>query len=438
MSSTLLRAVATAAALVAYGCGAGPGERARAALPIVDLEELETPAAPGSGQPNLAVGPDGRVYLTWLEPGDSAHHALRLATLEPAAPEQAVRQPARWSAPTTIATGDDFFANWADFPSLAALPDGSLAAHWLVRTGRGAAYDIHLAHSTDGAASWSPALTPHRDGTVSEHGFVSLIPEPNGGVTAIWLDGRGYAAADAAASDTGNASAADHDAHAEMALLATTIGPDGALGEEILLDRRTCDCCQTAAARTAAGPIVAYRDRSAEEVRDIVVTRRINGRWTEPRAVHDDGWTIAACPVNGPALAAEGERVAVAWFTAARDTPRVRLAFSDDAGATFAPPIEIDDGAPAGRVGLALLPDGAALVSWIERVAGSAEVRVRRVAPGASRGVDTYSEALTIATSSAERASGFPRMIRTGDQIILAWTDPARPSRVHTVRATIP
>jgi hypothetical protein len=370
-----------------------------------------------------------------------------MATLEAAG-----HGPARWSAPTTIATGDDFFANWADFPSLAALPDGSLAAHWLVRTGKGAAYDIHLAHSRDGGATWSPALTPHRDGTVSEHGFVSLIPEPDGGVTAVWLDGRGYAAAEVAASTTasttGSDGAGDHDSHGEMMLLATTIGPNGSLGEETILDSRTCDCCQTAAAWTTAGPIVAYRDRSADEVRDILITRRVLGRWTEPRAVYDDAWIIAACPVNGPALAAEGNHVAVAWFTAARDTPRVRIAFSDDAGATFAPPIEVDDGAPAGRVAIVLLPDGSALVSWIERVSGNAEIRVRKIAPAARRGAATktvsrslpgaYSEAFTITTSSAERASGFPRMIRFGDQIILAWTDPSRPSRVHTVRAMIP
>jgi hypothetical protein len=415
-----------------------PGERAGLdAPPLVALEEIATPAAPGSGQPNLAVGPNGRVYMTWIEPGAAARHALRMATLELAAPA-----PMGWSPATTIAEGDDFFVNWADFPSLAALPDGSLAAHWLVRTGGGAAYDIHLARSHDDGATWSPALTPHRDGTVSEHGFVSLIPEPEGGVTAVWLDGRGYAAAEATEG------ADDHGAHGEMALLATTIGADGMLGEEAILDGRTCDCCQTAAAWTAAGPIVAYRDRTGDEVRDIVVTRRIDGRWTEPRAVHDDHWTIAACPVNGPALAADGSHLAVAWFTAARDTPRVRLAFSNDAGASFAPPIEVDDGAPAGRIGLALLPDGSALVSWIERVAGSAEVRVRRIAPGASRGTANrvgsrsptglYSEAITIAASSAERASGFPRMTRAGDQVILTWTDPARPSRVLTVRATIP
>jgi hypothetical protein len=415
----LQRAVATAAALVAYGCGATPGERGSDAPPLVAIEELASPASPGSGQPNLAVGPDGRVYLTWLEPGDSARRTLRMATIESAA-----QGTSEWSAPITIAVGDDFFVNWADFPSLAPLPDGSLAAHWLVRTGKGAAYDIHLARSDDSGETWTPALIPHRDGTVSEHGFVSLLPEPDGGLSVVWLDGREYAAAGA---DTG-----DQDLHGEMTLRTAIIGPDGALGEELLLDGRTCDCCQTAAAWTTAGPIVAYRDRTEEEVRDIVVTRRIDGRWTEPRAVHDDGWTIAACPVNGPALAAEGDHVTLAWFTAARDTPRVRVAFSDDAGATFSPPVEVDDGAPAGRVGVVLLPDGDALVSWIERVAGDAEVRVRRV------GADgVTSRPLAIASSTAERASGFPRIVRAGDRIIMAWTVPGPASQVRTLRASI-
>ncbi len=431
MSIGFRRAVAFAAALAASGCGAALDKPAPDAPPLVAIEELASPAAPGSGEPNLTVGPDGRVYLTWLEPGESARHTLRLATLGPEG----------WTQPATVAAGDDFFVNWADFPSLAALPDGSLAAHWLVRTGRGAAYDIHLARSTDGGATWGPALIPHRDGTVSEHGFVSLFPETGGGLNAVWLDGRGYAAS----------GAGDHDLHAEMMLRATTIGPDGAPGDDILLDERTCDCCQTAAGWTAEGPIVVYRDRSAEEVRDIAVTRRIDGRWTEPAAVHEDGWVIAACPVNGPALAAEGHRVAVAWFTAARDTARVRVAFSDDAGATFGPPLEVDDGAPAGRVGIVLLPDGAALVSWIERVDGEAEVRVRRVGPerqlAARDGAGTADRtgasvqvgpSLAIATSSAERASGFPRMVRSGDRIVFAWTDPGRPSRVHTAVARLP
>ena len=38
--------------------------------------------------------------------------------------------------------------------------------------------------------------------------------------------------------------------------------------------------------------MIAYRDRSADEVRDISIVRRVGGRWTKPAPVHDDGWKI--------------------------------------------------------------------------------------------------------------------------------------------------
>lgn len=218
-----------------------------------------------------------------------------------------------------------------------------------------------------------------------------------------------------------------------MTVRQTTIGRQGELGPEMLLDPRACDCCQTAAALTSDGPILVYRDRSPREVRDIAITRHVDGRWTEPRRVHDDGWVIPACPVNGPAVSADGRRVAVAWFTAAQDTPRVRVAFSDDAGAGFAPPVRIDDGDPAGRVDIELLPGAAALVSWIERTADGAEVRVRRVQSDGRVG-----PSVAIATSTAERASGFPRMARSGDVVVFAWTQPGSPSRVRVARARVP
>jgi hypothetical protein len=407
-----------AATTVAAGCGAGPGEPP----PLGEIVELASPTAPGSGEPNLAVGPDGRVYLSWLEPAPGTPTSGASTRDGTFALKFSVRDGAGWSAPASVVQSDDLFVNWADFPSLAPLPDGSLAAHWLVRTGRGAAYDIHLARSTDGGATWSPAVIPHRDGTVTEHGFVSLLADEDGRLVAVWLDGREYA----------EAGAGSHDPKGEMTIRTATIGPDGVLADEHLLDGRTCDCCQTAAALTADGPIVAYRDRSADEVRDIVVVRRVGGRWMEPRVVHDDGWAIAACPVNGPAIAAEGRRVAIAWFTAARDTARVRLAFSDDAGASFGAPIRVDDGDPAGRVDVELLPGGGALVSWIERTGDGAEVRVRRVEADGAIG-----PALTIAASSAERASGFPRMARSGDEVVFAWTEPGHPSRVRLAVAKL-
>jgi hypothetical protein len=266
-------------------------------------------------------------------------------------------------------------------------------------------------------------VSPHRDSTETEHGFVSLFPAGNSALGAVWLDGRN--AAHAAPGPGG------HGAEADMTLRYTTISPDGTLGEEIVIDGRTCECCQTDAAIASAGPVVVYRDRSPDEVRDIYISRRVGGQWSPPAAVHADGWTIPGCPVNGPAVAAAGDRVAVAWFTEAGDTARVRLAFSPDGGASFDAPIRVDDGDPAGRVDLLLLDDGAALVSWLER-SDTASIRVRHVTAGGALGPAT-----TIAMTSAARSSGFPRMVRAGDRVIFAWTEPGEPSRIHVASSAL-
>jgi hypothetical protein len=177
---------------------------------------------------------------------------------------------------------------------------------------------------------------------------------------------------------------------------------------------------------TARGPVVVYRDRSDAEVRDISILREIEGEWTAPRPVHADEWTVNFCPVNGPAIVADGEAVAVAWFTGARDTSKVQVAFSTDAGATFGEPVRVDEGTPAGRVGLQWL-GGDVLVSWLERGAAgdTAFVKVRRVRRDGSAGAP-----VTVSTSSGTRSSGFPRMVRAGDGVILAWTIPGSPSAV--------
>ena len=302
-----------------------------------------------------------------------------------------------WSPRARVVHGDSLFVNWADFPSVAATEDGTLWAHWLRRrSGPGLAYDILLASSPDQGRTWSEPWSPHEDGTPTEHGFVTLVPGP-AGVDAVWLDGRGYAP-----GPDGS------EAAMEMSLrYRSSGGADEAPGPEIALDTRTCDCCQTDAVRTADGLVVVYRNRTEDEVRDIYVTRRTPEGWTEGVPVHEDGWVIAGCPVNGPALDASGDRLAVAWFTGAGDVPRVNVAFSDDAGAHFGAPVQVDAGNPAGRVDLRLLDDGTAVVSWLERVGGDgAELRLRRFGPDGPSG-----EAVIVSTSSSARASGFPRMV---------------------------
>lgn len=380
-----------------------------ATAPIGVVDSIASPAAPGSGEPNLAVGPDGRIFMSWLERTDSSH-ALRFAVLDGD----------RWSPARTIRSGRDFFVNWADFPSIEVLDGGRLAAHWLQRAGRGTyAYGVRISQSHDGGKTWGAPIIPHRDSSQTEHGFVALWRE-RGRVGAVWLDGRKF-------------SKEGHNPSNEMMLVSTTLSSSGTLGAEVRLDERVCDCCQNSAALTGRGPIVAYRDRSPDEIRDIYVTRRVGGKWTTGAPVHADNWKIAACPVNGPSVAASGNRVALAWFTAASDSPRVKVAFSENAGANFGVPIRVDDGNPAGRVDVELLQDGSALVTWIERIGGdTAAVRARGVARDGRMG-----SAMTVAASSAARASGFPRAAITGSSVLFAWTVPGHPSTIRVARAKV-
>jgi hypothetical protein len=217
-----------------------------------------------------------------------------------------------------------------------------------------------------------------------------------------------------------------------MTLRCATIDKNGEIHNEALLDARVCECCQTDAALTANGAVVVYRDRSMQEIRDIGVVRFQNGSWTEPSILHADNWEHHACPVNGPAIAANGTFVAVAWYTAAQDTPRVRATFSTDEGATFGQAIEVGGGDPIGRVDLILLPDNSALVSWMEQMESDGEICVRRVRADGWR-----SESQIVAQSSTKRASGFPRMARNENVIVLAWTQPGDPSTIRTATVTL-
>jgi hypothetical protein len=216
-----------------------------------------------------------------------------------------------------------------------------------------------------------------------------------------------------------------------MTLRSAVVRPGGGVRSSSLVDGRVCDCCQTSAAGTRRGPLVVYRDRSAGEVRDISAVRLGEDGWTPPTAVHRDGWRIHACPVNGPAVDARGDTAAVAWFTGADDRPRVRAAFSDDAGDSFGPPVDLDGGRPAGRVDVALVDGRRALVSWVESTSEGAEIRLRAAGPEGAEG-----PAAPLAPASAARAGGFPRMAVVGDTVVVAWTDPAGDGRVRAVRAT--
>lgn len=378
------------------------------AITVLTIQQTDCPAQSGSGQPNLYATTDGRVYLSWIEPVDEKLRAVRFA----------VRKDGRWSESRTIVEGEDLLVNSADFPSLIALPGGALVAHWPVKGAPGThASSVRMARSTDEGKTWSKPVIPHTDRSMTEHGFVSMVALPDGRVAALWLDGRNMK----------EGSPGAHEAMGETNLRYTIFGSDGRVSEDILIDPRVCDCCPTSATHTSEGPIAVYRDRSEKEVRDISVVRFVKGKWTDLRTVSADGWEINGCPVNGPSVSADGRRVAIAWFTAPKETPRVKIAFSNDAGATFGQPIQVDDATPAGRVDVLLLQDDSALVSWLDRTAKGGEIKVRRVKPDGSR-----DQSLSVTESTALRATGIPQMVRAGNEVVFAWTHPGSQSKVQT------
>jgi hypothetical protein len=391
------------------------------------IEPVTSPAASrDSAQPQITVQGD-RAVVSWIE-RQGTRATLKFAERTAAG---------AWTEARTVASGDDFFVNWADVPSVRALADGSLAAHWLQKSGSGTyAYDVKLSFSKDSGRTWTAAVSPHSDGTQTEHGFASLFQAPGAGagLGLVWLDGR---AMKSGSHGTGAAADAGHGGGGgAMTVRAAIFGADGVQKAETLVDARVCECCPTAAAVTSEGVIAAFRNRAEGEIRDIYTSRLDSGssKWSEPVAVHNDNWKMPACPVNGPALSASGRRVAIAWFTMQQEQGHAFVAFSDDAGRTFGKPVRVDDEISLGRVDVELLPDGSAVASWIEYSADakSTSFRIRRIERSGK-----VSPPTTVTSIGSGRTSGYPRMARVGGELLFAWTDTAAAPRVTTAHARL-
>ncbi len=364
------------------------------------LEPLTSPCGPKSELPHLVALPGGGVAMSWVEREGPTAGTMKVAT----------RAGEDWGAPRTVLQADDLFLNWADFPSVQVLEGGAMMAHWLRKTGEGYAYGVEFTVAASALAPWSAPRWLHEDRSPTEHGFVSIAPVDRDTFGALWLDGRQMAGAEHGEHGAG-----------EMAIYFRTVEATGELGEEVLLDARVCDCCQTSLAQVGGGDLVAtYRDRSAEEIRDVSSVRREGGAWSRPTSVHDDGWLMPGCPVNGPRTVVRGGLEATAWYTGVGEGGgSVLLAFRGAGDETWSTPIDVDDGLPVGRVDLLFADDASVLVAWLEAgaSASTATWRVRRVQRDGELG-----DALDLAEVPNERSSGFLRMAREGDDALLAWT----------------
>jgi hypothetical protein len=382
--------VGAALVLTTLSCG-----RREPAEWTMTVQRVAPPAGANSSEPQITPSANGLV-LSWIE---------RVATTTSL--KFAERTGSGWTTPATATSGDDWFLSYADVPSVARLGDGTLVAQWLqtidpVRE----AYNLRLTYSKDNGKTWAPSFLPHHDGTSSQHGFASLVELPGNALGVIWLDGR-------------NSEFLDNDpSSGTMTLRYAAFDTNWKQTVDAEIDHKVCECCPTTAAVTSDGVLTAFRDRSDDEVRDIAVSRLEGGKWTPATAVSQDNWKIDFCPVNGPALSARGRDVVAGWFTVKNDQGQAYAAFSSDAGRTWSMPIRLDDAGSLGRVDVELLDDGSAVASWVEYAEGASDFRIRRIESSGAR-----SAPITVAGVSGGRASGYPRIARRGDELILAWTD---------------
>jgi len=357
------------------------------------VNHVQSPAASHSSLPYLFSN-GNKTLLSWVEKEGDSLTKFKYAEWDAE----------KWQEPQEILQGADWFVNWADYPMIAE-NNGNLWSHVLKKSAADTySYDVKMNVWSKGGNAWQTNLPLHTDGTATEHGFVTVLPY-NDAFFVTWLDGR----------NTEKNAAGERGA---MTIRSAEVTAGGIINAESEIDASTCDCCQTTAAITANGPVVLYRDRSSEEIRDISIVRKVEGEWTSPKSIHSDNWKIKGCPVNGPKAAALKNTLVVAWFTAAQKDPRVQLIFSLDGGANFDAPIQIAKGNVLGRVDVLMVDTDTAIVSWMEASDKNAQLKAVRV----SRNGNIAAQHV-IATLDASRKTGFPQMELVENKVMFAWTE---------------
>lgn len=362
----------------------------------------EVCALPNASGVDCACPQAGELLTTWLETEpNSSRTALRFVNLE-LGPDGGASEPVS----RTIVESERVVANWADFPRVLALTEVDWIVCFLERLGEGKYdYGVRITATRDAGATWSEPRWLHEHVGPGEHGFVSLARVDERTALAVWLDGR-----DLRETENGPMGA--------TGLYARRVALDGELGSERLLDPRVCDCCQTDVVVLGDGSaLVAYRDRTEDEIRDVKVLRLTDDA---ARPVFDslERFRFEGCPVNGPAIAARGDQVALVWFAPElAGGGRVRMVTSHDRGATFQAATTLDDdalgrvevGFRAGR-GLAIAIEAVAV--WLDDAGPRREWRFAVFQPS------THASPLARVVEFGElgptrdgRESGFPRAV---------------------------
>jgi hypothetical protein len=268
---------------------------------------------------------------------------------------------------------------------------------------------LRYASSTDSGRSFSTPSTIAGDGVSGIRGWQSVAIGHDGGVHALWLDGRHAATgphhhgahkpAAGAAPGTRMGKAPRQDVfHAAWKT-------DGPLRENAVVGD-VCFCCKTAIATAGDRVFAAWRHIYPGSVRDIAVARSTDNGATfaAPVRLSEDNWKIDACPDDGPSMAADTHGgVHVAWPTlVAGDRPRKGIFYASLDGTgeslTFSPRLRLDAGdGDAAHPQIASDDHGNTAIVWDERPSGPGgqagerrRIVLRRVSGGAAAPAETF------------------------------------------------
>jgi hypothetical protein len=193
-------------------------------------------------------------------------------------------------------------------------------------------------------------------------------------------------------------------------------------GPERELFKGVCYCCKTA---MAVGPkseiVAAWRHVFAGNFRDMAFTiSRDGGHSFAPlMRVNEDGWSIAGCPDDGPAIAIDASStVHLVWPTVLDGKEGAILYATSRDGKSFSRPVRVPTlGAPKpSHPHIIIDRRGRAVVAWDELRNGVRTGALRRsLAPQSA----TFGEAEIL--DDAEPAT-YPAMALATSGIVVAWT----------------
>jgi hypothetical protein len=362
-------------------------------------ESIPNPSGLGSLQASWSVAKDGSPLLSWIEAEKDDSYTLKYA----------IRHGAQWTEARTIAAHRQFFRQPAELPEVISLSDGTLVAHWVESPNDGSDTEFSYVSVAHDGVKWTAPVIIHKDRSKVQHGLASIVASGDGEASILWLE--------ALKGEDG-----------PVSLKRTVVSAEGKVLKEESLDNDVCTCCPTSVVKTAKGLLVAYRDHTPEDIRDISVMRLEGGKWSAPKNINPDKWKINACPTNAAAATARGDKVAIAWFTGAQGMPREQIVFSSDGGVTFGKPVLLSTGRSFGYTSIALDEQGGALVSWLEAGGDDARILLRPVSAAGVAG-----PVVEVAKGS-RKSLGYPRILRNGNETLVAWTSENTSAKVQTAR----